>query len=139
MSDDERYCPTHATALADKLVGDFVKARDRYRCQLASFNGKPCYQPEAVFWCHLIPKGRYYATRWEPDNAVTGCAGHHKAFDMAPLERDIWCEKRLGPERWRELRVVAIRQKAVDVADVIRTYRGNLRTGDERPMIRDPR
>lgn len=117
-------CASHATDLADKLVGDFVKARDGYRCQLRSFNDEPCYRPEQVYWCHLIPKDRYYATRWEPDNAVTGCAGHHSAFDHAPLERDVWCEARLGPGRWGELRQLAIRQKAVDVADVIRRFSG---------------
>ena len=123
ITSDERYCNSHATKIADKLVGDFVKARDGYRCQLTSFNHKPCYQPEAVYWCHVIPKGRYYGTRWEPDNAVTGCAGHHKAFDTAPLEKDDWAEAWLGTARFEELQQIAKIVKGVDVAEVIRRYR----------------
>lgn len=120
---EERYCPGHATQVADKLVGDYVKERDLYRCQLTSFNDSPCYEPSVVYWCHLIPKGRYYATRWVPVNAVTGCAGHHKSFDTNPLERDEWCRDRLGAERWDSLRVQAMAQKSVDVAEVIQRFR----------------
>jgi len=119
----ERYCAGHATDLADKLVGDFVKNRDQHRCVLQSFNRQPCYQPQQVYWCHMIPKGRYRATRWEPDNAVTGCAGHHMAFDNAPIEKDAWCEAWLGSTRWEQLRAQARGQKAVDVALVIQAYR----------------
>lgn len=119
----ERYCPTHATMVADALVGTFVKTRDGYRCQLRSFNDQPCYQPEQVYWCHLIPKGRYYGTRWDPLNAITGCAGHHKAFDESPLEKDVWCEQRLGFQQWHDLKVRARQVKAVDVAGVIEAYR----------------
>jgi hypothetical protein len=123
LGPDERVCPTHATALADRLAGDYVKARDSYRCQLRGFNDQACYRPEAVYWCHLIPKGRYYSTRWEPDNAVTACAGHHKAFDESPVEKDDWILARLGAERWGRLRRIARRSKVVDVAEVVRTYR----------------
>jgi hypothetical protein len=126
LGPEERVCKGHATAIADKLVGDYVKARDGWRCQLSDFNASPCWQPEAVYWCHLIPKGRYYATRWEPDNAVAGCAGHHKAFDTAPIEKDAWSERRLGADRWAELRQQAIRQKSTDVAEIIAKFRGLL-------------
>lgn len=122
ISETERYCHGHATMTADALVGTFVKERDGWRCQLRSFNGRPC-SSEQVYWCHLIPKGRYHATRWIPLNAVAGCAGHHKAFDEAPLEKDDWCEQRLGVAQWHDLKVQARRVKSVDVVEVIAFYR----------------
>lgn len=125
VSPTERYCPAHATDVADKIIGDIVKARDGYRCQLVGFNAEPCYIPQQVYWCHIIPKGRYRPVRWEPDNAVTGCAGHHKAFDESPIEKDEWAERRLGSERWHELRVLARQARSVAAVDVIREARGS--------------
>lgn len=126
LSEDERLCKGHARDLADKLVGDFVKARDGYRCQLRGFNAKPCWpNEEAVYWCHLIPKGRYGATRWVPLNAVAGCAGHHKAFDESPLEKDLWIEQRIGAEAFEELRLLARMGGGPSAAEIILRYRQN--------------
>lgn len=125
VSDDERYCDRHATWIAGELVGDFVKARDGHRCQIASFNDRPCIGSE-LYACHLIPKGRYPVLRYEPDNITTGCMAHHKAFDEAPLEKEDWCRAYLG-ERYEELRRQAIEHpQRPDRAAVIIEFRERL-------------
>lgn len=105
---------------ADKLVGDYVKARDGYECQLVGFNDKPCGGPLA--WCHLIPKGRYGSVRWSPLNSVTGCRNHHMAFDTSPLEKNLWCEQRLGTAVWEHLQLVARTTDRPNPRDVIAAY-----------------
>lgn len=123
--EDEGWCDRHATWVADKAVGDFIKSRDGYECQLRSFNGRACVGSER-YACHLIPKGRYPVLRYEPDNIVTGCMGHHMAFDQAPLEKDEWCRALLGT-RYDELRHQAIEHpKRPDRAAVIAEFRTRL-------------
>lgn len=122
VTDSERYCKGHATKTADALVGTYVKHRDGWRCQLVSFDGKPCSDRQ-VYWCHLIPKGRYGSVRWIPDNAVAGCAGHHKAFDEAWIEKARWCERWLGDVEWQALQDLAVSSHRPDPADVILEFR----------------
>ena len=127
ITDTERYCNGHATKTADNLVGTYVKIRDNWTCQLLGFNDKPCYGLPAVFWCHLIPKGRYQSVRWNPSNAITGCAGHHKAFDESPLEKDVWIEDHiLGVGGYRALRDLAMATTRPPVRDVVLEYRAKV-------------
>lgn len=128
IDDNERYCLAHATAKADKLIGDAVKERDEYRCMFAlhHWNDQPC-SPGVLSACHLIGKGAYPATRWEIDNIVSGCPGHHASFDNYDLGADLtkheWAERLVGTARWEELREQARRQKGEKAADVIRRFR----------------
>ncbi len=122
VNEFERYCKGHATQTADKLVGDFVKDRDGWTCQLVGFNAKPCSSP-GVYWCHLIPKGRYPSIRYEPLNAVTGCRDHHAALDSGEIERRRWIVARLGEAQFEALQQQAVTTSAPKVADVIRHYR----------------
>jgi 5-methylcytosine-specific restriction endonuclease McrA len=124
VTESERLCLRHATWTADKLVGDYVKARDR-RCVLAesfTFGNKGC-SGSTLYWCHLIPKGRYGATRWIPENAITACAAHHKSFDENPLAKENWCADYLGSGAWEDLRETALLGSGMSVADVIVEYR----------------
>ncbi len=122
VNEFERYCKTHATQTADKLVGDFVKDRDGWTCRLVGFNDKPCSTP-GVFWCHIIPKGRYPSIRYEPLNAVTGCRDHHAAFDSSEIERRRWAIANLGDGPFGLLEHEAVTTSAPKVADVILHYR----------------
>lgn len=125
VSDTERLCGRHATWAADKLVGDFVRNRDG-RCVLASFAPTtPCYQGDTLYWCHLIPKGRYSATRYDPENAVAGCAAHHKAFDEAPLEKARWIVRHLGRDEFDALEHRAMHGTKPEIGAVIRLFRGD--------------
>ena len=127
ITETERYCNGHATDTADTLVGTYVKMRDNWTCQLVGFNDKPCYGLPAVYWCHLIPKGRYQSVRWNPSNAITGCAGHHKAFDESPLEKDLWIEQHiLGVEGYAALKHLAMTTTRPPVRDVILEFRSKV-------------
>jgi len=121
VSEAERYCKGHATDVADKLVGDYVKARDR-RCVIADFNSLRCFGTD-LSWCHLIPKGRYYATRWEPLNAVAGCRDHHRAFDGNPLAKRRWCLTHIGVQEYEEMEARAEVGGGPGAAEIIRAYR----------------
>lgn len=121
LGPDERMCRTHATWTADKLVGDWVKARDG-RCILAGFNGQPCYEPETLYWCHLVPKGTYPKGRYLPGNAVAGCSRHHRSFDLLLIEKREWIAAYLG-EEGLDLLETMVRSDQPGVADVIREYR----------------
>lgn len=122
VSEDERLCKTHATAVADRLVGDAVRARDG-RCMLRAASPElPCFG-EQLFWCHLIPKGAHPAIRWEPLNTVAGCRDHHMAFDRSEVFRDLWRDEHLGAEVNAELKRRSVTGSRPDVAEVIRRYR----------------
>lgn len=121
VDENERYCKGHATERADKLVGDYVKARDGHQCQLRDFNGLPCLGVLSA--CHLIPKGQYGATRFLPANIVAGCAGHHIAFDNRIIEKEAWIRRRLGSDVYDALKLVAVGGAKYDPASVIRLFR----------------
>lgn len=122
VTETERLCGRHATWTADKLVGDFVRNRDG-RCVLSTFTTGPCYQGSVLYWCHLIPKGRYAATRYDPENAVAGCAAHHKAFDESPLEKARWIVRHLGREEFDALEQRATHGVKPELGAVIRQFR----------------
>ena len=86
---------------ADRLFSRYIRHRDGV-CQ-ARDEDRPC---GGVLQCaHLISRRPgYLATRYDHDNAVALCAAHHKWFTERPLEWWDWCENRLGPVRWEELR-----------------------------------
>jgi hypothetical protein len=121
VSAAERHCRAHGTAIADKLVGDFVRARDK-RCQLAGINGKPC-SDERLWWCHLLRKGTYPSTRWTPGNSVAGCAGHHLFLDNHQAEWLAYCIERLGQESLDGLLGYALAGNGPSAAYVIRAFR----------------
>jgi hypothetical protein len=118
VSDDERYCSKHGTAVADVEARRFVKFRDR-RCVA-------CGKFETwLQWAHLITRGARYI-RWDARNACALCAACHFAYTKRPAAWLVFCEK-TWPGRVSELLRVEIAGEAsrdsVDVADVIRTYR----------------
>lgn len=110
----ESLCRTHATARADKLMGDFVKARDG-GCVARGKHAGP------IQWAHIVSR-RYRAVRWDPNNAVALCAGHHMYFTPRPLEWDTWVTAHIGAEAYADLRRRALDDAPTDPGDVIRTY-----------------
>lgn len=109
-------CKSHATARADKLVGDFVKTRDRGCVARGSHQG-------SLQWAHVISR-RYRAVRWDPMNAVTLCAGHHMYFTHRPLEWDVWVAGRIGAEAYEDLKRRALQDDPADPGAVIRQFGG---------------
>ena len=118
IDENERLCRTHATWTADKLVGDYVKARDRYRC----WN---CGETENLQWAHILSRGARYV-RWDPRNAVTLDSKCHQHFTLKPAVWAVWLEDRLAGVYTTMVREEAAGQRSghsVDIAEVIRTYR----------------
>lgn len=110
-------CLTHATREADRLVGNYVKARDGGCVASGVHNG-------GLQWAHIVSR-RYRGVRWDPAAAVTLCAGHHTYYTMRPLEWEAWVDERLGEEAHRDLKHRALAfDGRVNVADVIAAYRG---------------
>lgn len=112
----EGLCKTHAIRRADRVVGDFVKARDKGCVAVGEHKG-------SLQWAHIVSR-RYRSIRWDPNNAVCLCAAHHAYFTMRPLEWDEWVEQRITPKRYAALKREALHGDLPDVADVIREFGG---------------
>lgn len=108
------WCAKHAKLEADKLFSKYVRARDRY-CQM-------CGTAFDLQSAHIFSRG-YFATRWDPANAVALCSGHHKEFTHRPIEWDDWCIERMGRETWDALRFKARRGGMPDLGLVITELR----------------
>lgn len=124
---DSALCRTHAVALADKLVADAVKSRDR-RCL-------SCGATERLQWAHIISRQATYI-RWDPENSIALCARCHHRFTLRPGEWAAWVESR-WPGRLSELARRQAEGEArgghVDIAEVIRAYRGRSDAGEADP------
>jgi hypothetical protein len=126
LDERERYCKPHAKRLADNLVGLFVKTRDAYTCQ-ACFKAAPGV---AIQWAHIITRGAPYI-RWlvapYPGNSIALCQGCHYAYTQNEGNWRRFIDRRWVGHRDRLERIEADGERAgnsVDVADIIREYRG---------------
>lgn len=113
----EGLCRTHATRRADRLVGDFVKARDGGCVAKGHHNG-------SLQWAHIVSR-RYRAVRWDPDNAVALCAAHHMSFTVNPLAWDVWVEQRIGADAYRLIKQRALTDDPADVREVLKKFGGH--------------
>ncbi len=73
----------------DKLARETCFARDGHKCVR-------CVSRK-VQWCHIVGR-RHLATRWEPDNNLSMCAGCHMWWHEYPLLSGPWFKKN-WPER----------------------------------------
>ena len=80
---------------ADKLFSEFIRNRDG-KCVKCGRVG--------VLHCHHIISRSCKAVRWDEDNAIALCPGHHRNWAHAnPLEVAEFMQLRLGSEKYREL------------------------------------
>lgn len=63
--------------------------------------------PKQLQCAHIFSR-RYFATRWEEDNAMPLCKGCHVYFTHNPIQWEDFCRERLGP------RYDTLRQQAQD-------------------------
>jgi hypothetical protein len=110
-------CQTHAIARADRLVADFVKARD-CGCVVVWPGTK---HGGGLQWSHLIRRS-YHSTRWDPQASVAMCAAHHVWFTHHPLEFDEWTTFWLGPGAYSGLKYKALEGARPDLEQIITTY-----------------
>jgi len=117
LAGDERYCVAHARKVADKLVGDAVKLRDR-RCV-------SCGATESLQYAHVHSRGMRYI-QYDLDAALTLCSGCHYKYTMRPALWSVFVEENYSG-LWTRLlhrEMAGIRRgDSVDLAEVIRTFR----------------
>lgn len=81
LSDYERYCAKHATAVLDELAGTWVKRRDGSTCLKCGATAGTA----AIQWAHIHTRGMRYI-RWVvepyPGNSITLCSGCHFAYTV---------------------------------------------------------
>ena len=105
-------------ALADRVVGDWVRDRDGHACQLCHIQGR-------MDWAHIHGRGAPYI-RYDPDNSLALCRTHHDFFGANPDDFKHWIELR-RPGMWDELlRREAAGERSghkVDLDEVVRLFR----------------
>lgn len=128
IGETERLCRKHATAVADGLVGTFVKKRDGHTC-LACGKSAP---GAVIHWAHIHTRGKRYI-RWliepYPGNSLALCQGCHFAYTANPANWQRFIE-RTWPGHWDRLdRIEAEGERngsSADVVDVIVEFRGRV-------------
>ncbi len=101
----QMFCRSHAKAEADRRFSLFIRERDG-RCMFPTESA--CVGP--LQCCHILSR-RFLATRYDPDNAVAGCAGHHAYWTRQP---DRW---QAFLETWPRLRSITLHQLRLKAFD----------------------
>jgi hypothetical protein len=126
VTEDSRYCKTHAAKIADAVVGTWVKYVRDLRCQ-------SCGAEDDLEWAHIRSRGAHPSLHWyvgpstdEPGNSLALCRGCHFNFTTKPAKWDLFVEDRY-PGLWTELVHMEIANARagvkVDLAQVIREFR----------------
>jgi hypothetical protein len=111
---------------ADSAFSDWIRARDKWRCQRC---GKEYPPPTSALHCsHFYSRGKWN-TRFDPENCIALCYGCHRywdkhigeyeaykiekmgqqAFDM--LTARAWSRSALGSTFWKKLS----KKKAIEI------------------------
>ena len=111
----------------DDLVGDICKDRDGRRCQWPG-----CVWSNTVLnCCHF--KGRAkMSLRWDLDNVITFCVGHHRYTERNANEFVDFMQKRLGKERYERLLMRNNLYFKTDLSNLTLLHRSLLLTNPER-------
>jgi hypothetical protein len=94
---------------SDVLFSRLVRDRD----QMCRALGTDMVMCKGVLQCAHIHSRSYKSIRTNFENAVALCAAHHTYYTHRPLEWEDWVRHNL-PNRWDELRAVALRYDRVD-------------------------
>ena len=91
---------------ADKAFGDYIKARDHYRCVTC---GKSCNKPgennpykKTATVGHLITRSKY-SVRWDENNAFCQCQGCNYRHEYQPEIFTNWYLNNQGAEKYKDL------------------------------------
>lgn len=107
------YCNSHAKSEADRRFSLYIRARDG-KCMIP--NASPCIGP--LQCCHILSR-RFLATRWDEQNAVAGCAGHHAYWTRNP---DRWAAFVEDRPSLKSLRRAAFDGETANLAEVLGRY-----------------
>ncbi len=102
------------TAEADRLVSRKVRARGH--CELWLLNPEVRCEGD-LQCCHIIGR-RYRSTRWDENNLLAGCQGHHVWFTHRP-EAWFLAIEAIFPGRYAELYERAQKQWDRDIESVL--------------------
>ncbi len=103
--DVEGFCTTHSYKEADRRFSLFIRARDG-RCMAAGLFGLSCRGP--LQNAHIIRRGSYKATLFDPENCVAMCKAHHVFVDLHQVHLDNFAEGHLGIEGYQRLKIKAL-------------------------------
>ena len=81
------FCKSHATKEADRKFSLMIRSSGKCYGQTKFWQG-PTFACAGPLHCAHLFSRRYRNVRWNRDNAVPLCAGHHKWFDTHPVEKD---------------------------------------------------
>jgi len=103
----------------DKLVAQYVKKRDKFRCQW-------CGSPDHLQASHIIPKREGLVCRWNTENVITLCLRCHlETWHKNPLWAAEWFHEKY-PGKYRILKKL-LRVHKVYTADERRQMIAELR------------
>lgn len=96
---------------ADNWFSLYIRCRDNWTCQRCGrvyhYNiGGDNTELQGLHCAHCFGRGGK-STRFEPDNCLALCYGCHSHIDSNPEEKRDLFIKRLGDERYEELRLQA--------------------------------
>jgi hypothetical protein len=83
---------------ADIRFSEQIRERDGWRCRL-------CHKtpdPRGLHCAHHFTR-RTGDTRFDPDNAMALCYGHHQYLDSHPDEKEAFWRSEIGDERFDAL------------------------------------
>lgn len=101
-------------AYADALCGEIVRSRGY--CEVPRFTKSNC--KGNLQWAHIFSRS-YYQIRWDPNNALCMCAGHHMYFTQHPIEWEELVKRMIGEENYQALRKMALDYKKIDYGDIM--------------------
>jgi hypothetical protein len=84
-----------------ELAKRHVRERDE-RCMMAGANGRAC--GGGLQASHIFPEGIYHSMKFDPQNMIAACYGHHIGWwHKSPLEAHNWLKEHLGEEQYNYL------------------------------------
>ena len=116
--DGAKLCAKHE---ADRLFSLYIRDRDG-ECVGHTFVPEVACKGE-LQCMHLVSRG-YLAVRWDPQNALAGCAAHHMFLTEHPVHHEQFCREAIGTKTWEALRQAALTGERQHPADVIAEFGG---------------
>jgi hypothetical protein len=86
----ERGIEKRLDLVAQELCRFIIKERAGWKCQLAGKDNVRCSQgnPKDIMqWAHIVSRGVSKPLKYDLDNALCLCSGHHKYYTHRP---DLW-------------------------------------------------
>lgn len=84
-----------------EIAKAYVRQRDG-RCMMEGANGRAC--GGALQASHIFPEGIYHSMKFDPENIIAACYGHHIGWwHKNPLEAHNWLQKHIGQARYEYL------------------------------------